>query len=285
MSVNASVVARPSVRPVGEGFVAEVSGLDLSAPLDDDAIEWIADRLDEYALLVFRGQDLDAAALDRFSRRFGTPQKHVLERYRHPDIPEISYVTNVAADGSVDRFGVRRATIWHSDATYEAKLPRLAMLHALEVPAQGGGTWFADLRAAWDALPVETRERLLPLTGQHRFNRGPANSAGIYDGQDGVREAVEEVQHHPAAAVHPRSGRRILFVNPAHSVGFDGMDRDEGWKLVEDLSTHAMQDRFTHRHDWRPGDLVIWDERATMHRGAGDSRPEERRVLIRAIVY
>lgn len=277
--------AAAGVRPLGHGFAAEIAGLDLARMLDDGAVDWIADQLDEYAVLVFRDQHLDAAALDRFSRRFGTPQRHVLEQYRHKDIPEISYVTNVAADGSVDPFGVRRATIWHSDATYEASLPRLAILHALEVPTEGGGTLFADLRAAWDTLPPETQARLQPLTGLHQFNRGPANSAGIYDGQAGVREAVEETQHHPAVAVHPRSGRRILFVNTAHSVGFDGMDADAGRQLVADLWDHAVQDRFVYRHDWRPDDLVIWDERATMHRGAGDSRPEDRRVLLRAIVY
>ena len=274
----------PTVRPIGDAFAAEVAGLDLANPLDEAAIGWVADRLDDFAVLVFRKQHLDAPTLDRFARRFGAPQRHVLERYRHPDIPEISYVTNVAADGSVDRFGVRRATVWHSDATYEAKLPRLAMLHALEVPTEGGGTLFADMRAAWDGLPDETRTQLLPLTGLHRFNVGPAGGAGIYAGQAGTEHGFED-QRHPAVAVHPSSRRRILFVNPAHTHGFDGMARDAGWRLVEELSEHAVQDRFIHRHDWRPGDLVIWDERATMHRGAGDSRPEARRVLLRSIVY
>ncbi len=274
----------PTVRPIGDRFVAEVAGLDLANDHDDAAIAWIADRLDEYAVLVFRGQHLDAQALHRFARRFGAPQRHVLERYRHPEIPEISYVTNVAPDGSVDPFGVRRATIWHSDATYEAALPRLAMLHALEVPSQGGGTLFADMRAAWDALPEASQTRLLPLTGLHRFNVGPAGGAGIYAGQAGTENGFED-QRHPAAAVHPTSGRRILFVNPAHTHGFEGVARDEGWRMVEQLSAHAVQDRFVHRHDWRPGDLVIWDERATMHRGAGDARPEARRVLLRSIVY
>ena len=274
----------PTVRPIGDGFAAEVAGLNLGNSPGDAAIEWIADRLDDFAVLVFRGQRLDAPALDRFASRFGEPRRHVLEGYRHREIPEISYVTNVTPDGSVDPFGVRRATIWHSDATYEAVLPRLAMLHALEVPSAGGGTLFADMRAAWDALPEATRMQLLPLTGLHRFNVGPAGSAGIYAGQAGTEQAFED-QRHPAVAVHPRSGRRILFVNPAHTHGFEGMEREAGWQLVEELSAHAVQDRFVHRHDWRPGDLVIWDERATMHRGAGDSRPEERRVLLRSIVY
>lgn len=274
----------PTVRPIGDGFVAEVTGLDVGNRLNEAAVAWIADRLDEFAVLVFRKQRLDAGTLHRFACRFGEPRRHVLERYRHPEISEISYVTNVAPDGSVDPFGVRRATIWHTDATYEAVLPRLAMLHALEVPTTGGGTFFADMRAAWDALPEATRTRLRPLTGLHRFNVGPAGGAGIYAGQAGTEQAFED-QRHPAVAVHPRSLREILFINPAHTHGFDGMARDAGWQLVEELSGHAVQDRFVHRHDWRPGDLVIWDERATIHRGAGDSRPEERRVLLRSIVY
>lgn len=142
----------PTITPLEAVFGAEVTACDLALDLSVAAIEWIENALAEYAVLVFRDQDLTAAQMDRFSHRFGTPQQHVLKKYRHPDIPEISFVTNVEADGSVDHFGVRRATKWHTDATYETKLPRLAMLHALQVPTSGGGTYFADMRAAWDAL-------------------------------------------------------------------------------------------------------------------------------------
>ncbi|ETW92554.1 MAG: hypothetical protein ETSY1_43130 [Candidatus Entotheonella factor] len=277
----------PTITPLDAALGAEVTNCDLSHPhaLSEASIAWVGNRLAEYAVLVFRDQALTAAQMDRFSRCFGVPQQHVLQKYRHPEIPEISYVTNVEADGSVDHFGVRRATMWHTDATYEPKLPRLAMLYALQVPTAGGGTYFADMRAAWDALDEPRRAQLQPLTGLHRFNVGPAGGAAIYAGQRGAEADAFEDQRHPAILKHPHSGRSILFTNPAHTYGFETMGRDDGWALVESLAEHATQAQFTYLHTWRPSDLVMWDELATIHRGAGDANPEEPRVLMRSIVY
>ncbi len=282
-----TAVFAPTLVPLEAAFGAEVTGFDLShaGALSETAITWIENALAEYAVLVFRDQTLSAVEMDRFARCFGTPQQHVLQKYRHPEIPEISFVTNVEADGSVDHFGVRRATKWHTDATYETKLPRLAMLHALQVPTSGGGTYFADMRAAWDALEAPRQAQLRPLTGLHRFNVGPAGGAAIYAGQRGAEAEAFEDQHHPTMIAHPQSGRSILFTNPSHTHGFESMDRDAGWALVEALADHATQPQFTYLHRWRPGDLVMWDELATIHRGAGDANPQEPRVLMRSIVY
>ncbi len=123
------------------------------------------------------------------------------------------------------------------------------------------------------------------LTGLHRFNVGPAGGAAIYAGQRGAEDEAFENQRHPAVIRHPRSGRPILFVNPSHAFGFESMDRHEGWAFVESLAEHATQAQFTYLHRWRRGDLVMWDELATIHRGAGDANPEEPRVLMRSIVY
>jgi taurine dioxygenase len=273
-----------SLRPLGTGTLGtEAVGVDLSVPLDDGALRWIEAAFAQHPVLVFRGQRLGAAQLDAYARRFGTPRRHVLERYRHHEIPEISYITNVDAQGNIDPFGVKRATKWHADATYEATLPRLAMLHALEVPAAGGGTLFADMAAAYEALPAALKAGIEGRTGLHRFNAGPAGGAAIYAGQALGEPLVE--QRHPAVLRHPASGRSILFVNPSHTIGFEGMEAGQGWKLVEALSAHAIEDRFVYYHKWQVGDLLMWDELATMHRGAGDSRPSERRVMMRSIVY
>ena len=110
-------------------------------------------------MLVFRDQDLGAAELAAFGRRFGTPRMHALIKYRHADYPEVSWLTNVDEDGKVDWYGVKRATDWHTDSTYEDDLPLLAILHAKEVPSEKGGTMFADMRAAYDALPEATRKQ------------------------------------------------------------------------------------------------------------------------------
>jgi taurine dioxygenase len=279
------MTANPELRPLGEHLGTEVLGVDLST-LDDATFAWIQAGFSEHPVLVFRDQRLAAGDIAAFGRRFGAPRKHALIGYRHPDHPEVSWVRNVDDAGNIDWYGVKRATDWHTDSTYEEELPLLAMLHALEVPSHKGGTIFADMRAAYDALPTAMKDRLAGLVGLHGRTDGPAG-ARLYDPD----EAMNRTERHyaekrlPAVINHPITGRPILFLNPMHTHGIDGMDRQSAWQLIEDLAAHATQDRFTYYHRWRVGDLLMWDERATMHRGAGDSDPGERRVMLRTIVY
>ena len=273
----------PQLRPLGETLGTEALGVNL-ARLDDATFAWIEDAFAEHPVLVFREQTLGAADIAAFGRRFGVPRKHALVKYRHPDHEEVSWLTNVEEDGQIDWYGVKRATEWHTDSTYEEKLPLLAMLHALELPSQKGGTMFADMRAAYDGLPDATKQRLTGLVGLHGRTDGPAGER-LYGDEKGATERKYTEIARPAVINHPVTGRPILFVNPMHVHGFEGMPREESWPLIEELAAHATQDRFTYYHSWRVGDLLIWDERATMHRGAGDYRPDERRIMLRTIVY
>ncbi|HXC15448.1 MAG TPA: TauD/TfdA family dioxygenase [Stellaceae bacterium] len=273
------------LRPLGEHLGTEALGIDLSR-LDDDGFAWIAQAFAEHPVLVFRNQRLGAGDIAAFGRRFGAPRKHSLVGYRHAEHPEVSWLRNVDDAGNIDWYGVKRATDWHTDSTYEEVLPLLAMLHALEVPSAKGGTMFADMSAAYDALPAAMKERLAGLVGLHGRTDGPAG-ARLYDPEEEMRRTDKKYveQRRPAVVDHPVNRRPILFVNPMHTHGFDGMARDAAWELIEELAAHATQDRFTYYHSWQVGDLLIWDERATMHRGAGDSNPAERRVMLRTIVY
>jgi len=135
-------------------------------------------------------------------------------------------------------------------------------------------------------LPQEMKDRLAGLVGLHGRTDGPAG-ARLYDPEEEMRRTDKKYaeQRRPAVVNHPVTGRPILFVNPMHTHGFEGMDRKEAWQLIEELAEHATQERFTYYHSWQVGDLLIWDERATMHRGAGDYHPEERRIMLRTIVY
>ena len=274
----------PQLRSLGQALGSEVTGIDLSQPLDAATFDWVARAFAEYPVLVFRDQDLGAAELAAFGRRFGTPRMHALIKYRHADCPEVSWLTNVEADGNVDWYGVKRATDWHTDSTYENELPLLAILHAKEVPSAKGGTMFADMRAAYDALPEARKQQLSGLTALHGRSIGPAGEK-LYGDEKGVTEKVYKDVRWPAVTRHPATGRPILFVNPMHTYGFVDMRPEEALPLIEELAEHATQDRFVYYHHWRVGDVLMWDERATMHRGAGDYRPEERRVMLRTIVY
>jgi taurine dioxygenase len=144
---------------------------------------------------------------------------------------------------------------------------------------------FADMRAAYDALDGAMKQRLAGLVGLHGRHDGPAG-VRLYEGdakQNLDRKYTEKAR--PAVIHHPVSGRPILFVNPLHTHGFQRMAKEEAWKLIEELADHSTQERFVYYHAWRVGDVLMWDEQATMHRGAGDYRPDERRVMLRTIVY
>ena len=144
---------------------------------------------------------------------------------------------------------------------------------------------FADMRAAYDTLPEGMKQRLARLVGLHGRGDGPAGER-LYNG-DLERQTDRDYPEkaHPAIRIHPVTGRPLLFVNPVHCHGFVGMDKDEAWPLIEELAAHSTQERFVYYHSWQVGDVLMWDEAATMHRGAGDYEPRERRIMLRTIVY
>src|SRR5438477_1172361 len=208
----------PRLRPLGETLGTEAVGVDLRR-LDDASFAWIERAFAEHPVLVFRNQQLDAAEIASFGRRFGAPRQHALIKYRHREYPEVSWLTNVEEDGKVDWYGVKRATDWHTDSTYEEEPPLLAMLYALEVPSSKGGTMFADMRAAYDGLPDEMKRRLAGLVGLHGRTDGPAGER-LYGDDKGKTEKKYTELARPAVIQHPVTGRPTLFVNPMHVHGF-----------------------------------------------------------------
>ena len=222
------MTAQPQLRPLGQALGTEALGIDL-ARLDDAGFAWIERAFAEHPVLVFREQSLGAPELAAFGRRFGLPRPHSLINYRYPGHPDVSYLRNVDDGGKIDWYGVKRATDWHTDSTYEEELPLLAMLHALEVPSQKGGTMFADMCAAYDELPQSMKDRLAGLTGLHGHTSGPAGGE-LYRNNEAAKTADKEYAEKPWPAIttHPVTGRPILFVNPMHVHGFVGMERGRG---------------------------------------------------------
>ena len=272
-----------ATRPLGDALGLEVTGVDLSTPVPDGVFDEIKEHFWRNPVLVFRGQDLDAHKVAAVGRRFGPLQLHVLIDYRHEEVPEVSWLTNVKKDGSLDALGYKRATTWHSDGTFEERPPAVAILHAKEIPSKGGGTMFCNMIRAYETLPDETRERIGGLTGRHLYAAGPGGNATV-PLKDFQKGDLPEV-HHPVVRTHPESGRKMLYVNSIHTFGFVEIEGEEGETLLNGLLDHATKDEFVYHHRWRPGDVVMWDERATMHRGAGDYAPDERRIMLRTISY
>lgn len=271
------------MQSIGDGLAAEISGVDLSAPIDDADFARIQERFRQSPVLAFRGQDVTAPGLAAFAGRFGRIVPGVIEKYRHPDAPEISFLTNVEADGAVDAFGVRRAAAWHYDGSFSETPPKLAMLHALEIPAEGGGTMFADMYRAYADLPAGLKAKVDGLETVNHFGLGP-EGADYFNGMTPERWAEYAPVRKPLVARHAETSRPHLQFCMIHTAGVAGMTHAEGKAFLGELVERVARPGNVYYHRWRPGDVVIWDEHATMHRNAGDFPPGQRRIMLRAMV-
>ena len=252
-------------------FAAEVNGVQLSPDLDDAVIAELNDAIDKYSVLVFHDQKFSDDELLAFGRRFGNiapPRNHRVERrLKHGEVADIS---NLDAKGKVrDRSDNRRLDslanqLWHSDASFRPISGELSMLYAHVVPPSGGNTEFADLRAAYDELDDAMKDLIEDLVAEHSIftSRG---LLGHTDYSDEERAAWPSVRH-PLVRTHPGSGRKTLYMG-AHAGHIIDWPVPEGRLLLRDLMDHATERRFVHAHQWQPGDLVIWDNRCTLHRG------------------
>jgi alpha-ketoglutarate-dependent 2,4-dichlorophenoxyacetate dioxygenase len=261
------------LRPLHPVFAAELRGIDLRDTPAPPLAAAIGRAMDQYAVLVLRDQHLDDDLQMAFGATLGPlepmPAQVGMEKQRlaHRAMVDIS---NLEVDGSVLPVDDRRRMfnlgnqLWHSDSSFKATPAKYSMLHARAIPPEGGETEFADTRAAWDALPESMQQRLLPLVARHSL----IHSRALL-GFDAFTEA-ERAQFAPVpqrlVRRHEGSGRRSLFL-ASHIGEIDGMTRPDALMLVRDLVEHATQREFVYRHHWRVDDLVIWDNRCTLHRG------------------
>jgi alpha-ketoglutarate-dependent 2,4-dichlorophenoxyacetate dioxygenase len=260
------------VTPLGPGFAAEIGGLDLRRPLapaEARAVEAAADR---HAVLVFRDQPLDDDQQIAFGLNFGpleaepaTVDLHK-RRLRHAQMNDISNLDEhgrlLAADDRRRMFNLGNR-LWHSDSSFKPTPAKYSMLHARSVPPSGGNTEFADMRAAWDALPGDQQAALRDLVAEHSliFSRA---MLGFSEFTPEEREKFAPVPQRLVRR-HPGSGRLSLFLS-SHIGRIRGMPVPEALALLRDLTEHATQRDFVYVHHWRLHDLVLWDNRCTLHR-------------------
>src|SRR5271156_4977340 len=266
-----------AIRPLGDRFAAEVAAIDLSGAVDDNDVAAVWRAIDEYSVLVFRDQSLSDARLRDFAAMFGPLEigrAAARPGRRRLTIPQIGDISNLNEDHQVrDLFDRRRLDslgnrLWHTDASYMPVPVVLGMLHAVALPpasALGGGeTEFADMRAAYDALPAATQAAIDGLVVEHDVFWSRAQ-IGFTEFPPGEREAYPPSPQ-KLVRLHPGSKRKTLYLS-AHASHVIGWPVADGRLLLLDLTTHATQSEFVYRHDWRVGDVVIWDNRCTMHRG------------------
>jgi taurine dioxygenase len=264
---------------------AEVSGVDVAKPVPRADIDAIAAAWRERLVVVFHGQDLSDPELVAFSRNFGELDPPGPNPYGAPFLkehPELNVISNVVEDGKpIGNLGDGEA-VWHADMTYVDVPPKAAMLHALEVPPPqaGGNTYFANMFAAYETLPAELKRAAEGKIAVHDASR---NSAGMlrkgYKDVTDVRETVGA--HHPLVRTDPNTGRKALFLGRRPSAYVLGMSVAESEALLDALWAHATQPRFTLCHQWRVGDLLMWNNLSVLHR-RDPFDPKTRRVMHRS---
>jgi taurine dioxygenase len=253
-------------RPITGHFGAEVSGVRLDS-LDERTVGSVVDALHEHLVLVFHDQHLDDETQLALARALGDP-------YVHP-IARTHGVTDAIVEHIVDDREHRPfQDQWHTDISWIDEPPAYGVLRAVELPERGGDTCWLDARAAHDALPDAQRAALEGRTAHHAIGMGTAfaDKAGT-DVLAAMREQFPGV-HHPVVRVHEPSGRRCIYVNEGFTASIDG---DDG-SLLASLLGHVRNPNFQMRHRWRPGDVVLWDERATQHFAVADFWPRRREM-------
>ena len=251
--------------------------------MSDETFERVHQTWLERTILLFREQKMSVEEHIAFTRRLGDLEIHTLPQYTLPYHPEIFVVSNVTKDGRP--IGAPKSGHhWHSDSQYLKKPSAGSLLHAREVPAEGGDTLFTNLFAAYDALPEETKREIEGLKVLH--SRVKAWSISYPDRAPMTEEEKARVPDviHPLVRTHPETGRKALWVGGNVAWEIVGMHEEEGRALIRELREFAIQSRFVYRHKWRVGDAILWDNRSTMHCATPFDEERYRRIMYRTTV-
>ena len=259
-----------SIEPLeGASFGGEASGIDLAEGADDETLRALVDAVHEHRILVVRGQRLTEDQYLAFGRSWGTPIPHVLDHLRMPGYPEMMAIGNYGGEWK-DNDAVRNgATFWHTDQSYEAVPSSVTMLYSIRAPETGGETQVADLKRAFDTLPVETRQRLEGKYAWHLYGAASGRGDEAVANPLITEQQVERVPpvRHLIIRSHDVTGRKTLYAVAGTPYAIEGMDEEEGASLLEEIKRHALQEQFIYRHRYRVGDIAIYDTTQTLHSG------------------
>jgi taurine dioxygenase len=288
--MSATIESRPAascftIVPFNAPLGAEVVGLDLAHPLSSEDFRRIHRAHLDHHVLVFRDQHITPAQQVDFSRRFGKLQIHVLHQFQLPGRPEVLIVSNIKENGQPVGLG-DAGHFWHSDLSYK-ELPSLgSLLHAQELPLEGGDTLFANMHLAWDTLAPELKRAVEGLKAEHSYlakytelqRRSPWRP-------NLTEEQIAQVKPvaHPVVRTHPETGSKALFVSEHFTTRIVGLPEVESRELLDKLFAHSVKPEHIYRHRWQPRDLVFWDNRSLMHLAAG-CPDSQRRKLYRTTI-
>jgi taurine dioxygenase len=269
------------IRRLGEQIGAEITGVDVKR-LTDEEFRAIYDAWLAYNVICVRAQSLEISDYLAYSRRFGAVHPHPSKATRHPEYPEITLlgINKFRADGTLDQAIYRRgAEGFHTDGAYDAIPFKATQLYALAIPSRGGDTHFASMYAAYEALPERLRQAIAGRSGAYVYG-GRRKSNALLNEEDRHEPPV----FHPLAFTHPETRRTGLYYDPGKILRIEGLAQDESDALIDELEGYMVQPQGYYRHQWRKGDIVIWDNRCSYHKAAGDYPPEEDRVHWRTSI-
>jgi taurine dioxygenase len=261
---------------------------DLAKDVDDMSFREIERAFHDNIVVVFRGQRLSHERHIAFSRRFGALEIHIVKKYLLPGYPEILLISNLR-DEKGEHIGLADAGFtWHTDTSYRRRPSRCSLLYAKEVPYRDGAplgdTVFANTIAAYEALPEAMKRHLAGHKAIHRYSarRRVADSPRPKLSAAQIAETPDIA--HPIVRTHPYTGKKSLYVTAGECVGIEGMPEDEALDLIAELDAHSVRPEFLYRHKWREGDLLLWDNAASMHLAICDYALPERRLMHRTTV-
>lgn len=290
-----------TVRRIGKHLGAEISGVDLSQPLDDDLFAQVANAFFDNEVIFFRNQKIPPERQVAFTRRFGVLEQHVRKESRLDGHPEILVISNIVKDDRTPIGAQDAGRFWHSDLSYKKEPSMLSALYAIEIPVKDGralgDTRFASTTAAYSALPEDMKQKLQGMKNVHSYvyYRAKNRQAQKEEQAAGGRvvteyeltgeqlKSVPEVEV-PVVRTHPVTKRKGLFVNEAHTSRIAGLTQADSDALLAQLCRHIVQPEFIYTHHWQPGDLLMWDNVAVQHKATFDYDLPLRRLMYRTTV-
>ncbi len=273
----------PTAIPFDAVFGAEIDGLDWHRPFDAATRDVLTAAFLAHGLLCLRGAPRDAESFLAAAHVFGTPQPQLIRSKYHPDSELISVhdSTRKPNEADIDPTAVRAGS-WHTDDSYFARPAKATMLHGIDIPSRGGATGFTDMAAAYDALDAAMKTRVDGRMAVHAYDTPRASKRAEALTDQEKAETPDVV--HPLVRTHDETGRRAIYINPNRLDHIEGMERAESDAILDALSAHADNPAFQYFHPWRPGDIIIWDNRRLMHRVMLDHPIGETRTLHRILL-
>lgn len=284
-ATRAGVDARapqPVIRPLSSVMGAEVIGVDVARPLSPELRRLLEEAFHEYKVLCFRDQLLTTDSLVAFTANWGTPGEHTMPGQVRDGITDVNIASNADEHGRPNgKHPDPTAMRWHTDRSWRRDPVTATLLYGVEVPAEGGDTLFANTALAYASLPQPLKDTVTPMTVIHsvEYSRitGGGHRATAYE------LSIAPPQPHPLARIHPATGQRALYIG-CHAWKIDGMPEAEGRQLLDDLLAFATQPEFVYRHKWRRHDLLMWDDRCTLHSATPYDTARELRTMYRTVV-